>query len=183
MNSIKLEYNENGIILKILPASEADSVLNFYEKNSDSFDFFETDKPDNFYTPDYQKKLLQAEYDGFLRGTHMRYFMYDERFPEDIIGTISFFFLRTGCFRQCCTGYKIDKEYRCLGYGTRMLSLGTRIMTRDFNLHRIEAYILPSNTPSVRLARKCGYVHEGIAKGYVYMHGQWTDHLRYVYIS
>jgi len=183
MSSLLCEYRENGIILKLLTRSDTSGVLEFYKKNSASFDCYETEKPRNFYTFEFQRQMLEAEYDGFIKGTHVRFFMFDERFPNDIIGCVSFFNIRKGFFEQCCTGYKIDEEYRRMGFGTRMLSLSTKIMTSEFGLHRIEAYILPSNEPSIHLAEKCGYELEGVAKGYVKMNGKWTDHLRYVYIS
>ena len=182
MNSLKFEYRENGIILRILSADDAKKVLQFYEKNKNTFGSYETEKPEGFYTTEFQETLLHAEMESFLKGVHVRYFLFDERFPDDIIGSISFFNIRHGHFEQCTTGYKIDEEYRRLGYGTKMLSLATRIITHDFGIHRIEAYIMPSNIPSVHLAERCGYEAEGIAQGYVRLHGKWTDHLRYVYI-
>ncbi|MGN0408196.1 MAG: GNAT family N-acetyltransferase [Bacteroides sp.] len=182
MNSLKFEYRENGIILRILSADDAEKVLQFYEKNKNTFSSYETEKPEGFYTTEFQETLLHAEMESFLKGVHVRYFLFDERFPDDIIGSISFFNIRHGHFEQCTTGYKIDEEYRRLGYGTKMLSLATHIITQDFGIHRIEAYIMPSNIPSVHLAERCGYEAEGIAKGYVRLHGKWTDHLRYVYI-
>lgn len=183
MKSLRTEYKENGIILRVLAPTEAARTLQFYDKNKSSFDCYEIEKPSAFYTIDFQKKLLKAEYDNFLRGTGIRYFLSDERFPDDIIGCVSFFDIKHGDFEHCVTGYKIDEEYRRLGYGTKMLALATYIITHDFGMHRVEAYIMPSNKPSVRLAENCGYKPEGIAKGYVRLNGEWTDHLRYVYIS
>lgn len=183
MSSLKFEYRDNGIILKTLTPASAERVLMFYKKNSNSFDVYETAKPEGFYTLGFQKRLIAAENASFLKGVQMRYFLFDERFPQDIIGSVSFFNIRRGDFEQCCIGYKIDEEYRHMGYGRRMLELALKIITVDYGIHRVEAYILPANTPSVRLAGQCGFEPEGIAKGYVRMHGEWTDHVRYVYIS
>lgn len=182
MNSLRFEYRNNGIILRVLLPNEFMKSLQFYAKNKDSFDCYEIKKPDGFYTPDFQEKILKAEYENFIRGNSIRYFLFDERFPDDIIGCISFFDIKHSDFEQCVTGYKIDEEYRRMGYGTKMLSLATHIITHDFGIHRVEAYIMPSNKPSVRLAQNCGYEAEGIAKGYVRLNGEWIDHLRYVYV-
>lgn len=183
MNPLKTKYRENGIILRVLTSDEAAKSLQFYRKNKGTFDCYEIEKPEGFYTLDFQQKLLTAEYENFQKGISLRYFLFDERFPDDIIGCISFFNIKHGDFEQCVTGYKIDEEYRRLGYGAKMLSLATYIVTHEFGIHRIEAYIMPSNKPSVLLAEHCGYEPEGIAKGYVRLNGEWTDHLRYVYIA
>jgi ribosomal-protein-alanine N-acetyltransferase len=68
-----------------------------------------------------------------------------------------------------------------MGYGTKMLSLGTRIAIQDMELHRVEAFVLPENTPSIRMLERCGYELEGLAREYVRLRGQWTDHYRYVF--
>jgi len=49
-------------------------------------------------------------------------------------------------------------------------------------MHRIGAYILPANQPSIKLVEKVGFKLEGIAKSYVQMKGKWIDHLCYAYI-
>ena len=50
MSSLKFEYRDNGIILKTLTPASAERVLMFYKKNRNSFDAYETAKPEGFYT-------------------------------------------------------------------------------------------------------------------------------------
>ena len=47
-------------------------------------------------------------------------------------------------------------------------------------LHRIEANIIPHNVPSLRLAGKLGYYHEGLALKYLKINGRWEDHIHMV---
>lgn len=183
MVSLKFEYKENGIILRVVHVDEVSSVLRFYQKNHNTFDCYETDKPDNFYEKEFQRSMLQAENDLFLKGMHARYFLFDGQYPDTIIGTVSFFNIRRGDFNHCSIGYKIDEEYRNLGYGTKMLNLAVKIATSDFQIHRIEAMIMPDNTPSIRLAAKCGFTFEGLASEFVKMRGKWVDHERWVLIA
>lgn len=182
MSRLNFEYKDNGIILRVLGEDSVSQVLDFYYKNRNTFDKYETDKPSNFYSEEFQITLLKAEIDGFLKGTHARFFMFDERFPNDIIGTVSFFNIRRGDFNHCSIGYKIDEEYRNLGYCQKMLSLAVKIATTDFCIHRIEAYIMPSNEASRHIALKCGFQSEGIARDYVKLRGIFEDHERFVYI-
>ena len=52
-------------------------------------------------------------------------------------------------------------------------------MFDELNLHRITAYVLPDNAPSIRLLESRGFVLEGTARSYLLLHGYWRDHLQY----
>jgi ribosomal-protein-alanine N-acetyltransferase len=180
--TMKQEYHKGNMTLRILDASYAGLILDFYAKNKDCFDPHEVDKPDNFYTIDFITRLVNAEYNAFLHGRGIRFFLFDKNVPDTIIGTISFSDLKRGAFRSCCTGYKIAKKYQCQGYGTAMLTLALDIMKTEYKMHRIEAYISPDNTPSIHLVNNVGFICEGTAYSYVKISEQWKDHLRFVYI-
>jgi len=44
-------------------------------------------------------------------------------------------------------------------------------------LHRLTAACLPENEPSKAVLRKCGFQHEGYARGYLRIDGAWRDHV------
>lgn len=180
---MKLEYRNNNLTLKVLTSASASSVLSFYSRNREQFDRYETDKPDNFYTEEFIQNLLTAEYNSFISGKHIRFFLFDENYPGEIIGTISFSDIKKGSFYSCNTGYKIDKNFQRHGYGRRMLTMALKIIVTELNMHRIEAYISPDNAASAALARQLGFIQEGTAYSYVFLRGKWQDHLRFVYIS
>ena len=87
---MKFEYKNNHLILRVLTAEYADAVLSFYRRNREQFDIYETDKPDHFYTKAFIQSLLTAEYNAFVAGKHIRFFLFDTNFPDKIIGTVSF---------------------------------------------------------------------------------------------
>lgn len=182
---MKLEYRENNLILKQLNESSTNSVLDFYYRNKDYFDIYEADKPDNFYTTGYIGNLLHAEYNAFAQKKFVRFFAYDQTFPDKIIGTVSFSDIKIcpDASKTCIIGYKIDHNMQHQGYGYKMLNAALKIMVTDWEMHRIEAYISPNNLPSQRLVDKLGFISEGTAYSYVKLHGIWRDHLRYAYIS
>lgn len=182
---MKLEYRENGLILRQLNESSTNSVLDFYYRNKDYFDIYEADKPANFYTTGYISSLLHAEYNAFVQKKFVRFFAYDQTFPDKIIGTVSFSDIKTGpgACKSCIIGYKIDHEMQRHGYGYKMLNAALKIMVMDWEMHRIEAYISPNNLASQRLVDKLGFISEGTAYSYVKLNGIWRDHLRYTYIS
>ena len=180
---MNLEYKFDNISLRILDKQYASMILAFCNRNKEIFEHYEIDKPLNFYTLAFQEKLVEAEYNGFLHGTYVRFYMFDKRIPDKIIGTISFSDMKRNAFFSCQIGYKIDSDYVNQGYGFKMLSNSILIMKNECNMHRIGAYILPANQPSIKLVEKVGFKLEGIAKSYVQMKGKWIDHLCYAYIS
>ncbi len=58
-----------------------------------------------------------------------------------------------------------------------------KIGFNEMGLHRIEANIMPANTPSRTLARRLGFREEGYARGYLAIAGKWEDHIHYVMLA
>ena len=53
----------------------------------------------------------------------------------------------------------------------------------NIGLHRIEANVMPRNTPSLRVLEKNGFSSEGLAKHYLSIHGVWEDHIHMVRLN
>lgn len=180
---MKVEYVFGDLTLKVLNESYSAEILDFYYRNREDFDRYETLKPDNFYTEEFIKTMCKAELNGFLHGIFARYFLYFARQPEIIIGTVSFSHILTGSINTCTIGYKTDRYFRRRGYALFMIKQGIEIMVKEKGMHRIESYIHPDNIPSIQLVKKAGFIDEGIAHSYVKIGDIWQDHLRYTYIS
>lgn len=180
---MRFEYVQNHIMLRVLDERSAEAVLDFYDRNRENFEPFEIDKPDNFYTIPFQRRLLHAEYESFIHGKQMRFFLFDTDEPEQIIGTVSFFNLKRQNFQSCEIGYKIDTTCQNHGYATRMLTLAIQILSNELGIHRFSAYILPENTASIQLVKKLHFELEGIARDFVYLHDKWQDHFCYSYLA
>ncbi len=179
MNTI---YSNSHITMRVLDERYSQHILDFYTNNRLYFDIYEIDKPTSFYSLDFIKQMTKAEYNAFVQGTFIRYFLFANNNPEQIIGCISFSDIKKSML-SCTIGYKIDKNYQNLGYGRRMLTMALKIMVTECNIHRIEAYIHPCNLASLHLVKALGFIGEGTAYAYAKINGQWVDHLRFVYIS
>lgn len=183
MNQMQTEYSDGTLILKILDATHCNETLDFYYRNRASFEPFETQKPHNFYTSQYQAALLESEFAEFTKGHMVRFFVSLISDPEIIVGTISFSNMKHGAFCSCNIGYKIDESYRRCGIGSNAINYALQIVCREFHMHRIEAYISPNNTASIKTALRCGFVFESNVKDYVFLNRRWNDYSRYIYIS
>lgn len=180
---MNFEYESDSLIYRILGTDSTTDVLDFYRQNRNSFEQYEPVKKPSFYTPSYHETLLRLEQQQFFRREGYRFWIYEKNTPQTIAGCVSFHSILRGCFAQTRIGYKVDSKRQHLGIGTEAVSFCTSLMFVEGDIHRIEAYIHPDNIPSLRLAQKCGFCHEGVARDFALLAEGWTDHERYVLIN
>lgn len=176
-------YETDRLVITQLNKDSAQMVLTFYEENSDLFEPWEPKRAEHFYTLSYQKASLSAEYHQRLEGKLLRYWVLLKDNPEDIIGTFCFQNFLRGPYQSCSLGYKFSGKYQHKGYAYESISKGIEMLLKEHPVHRIEAFIMPDNTPSIRLIKRLKFVYEGTCHSYANINGVWTDHRRYSYIN
>lgn len=76
-------------------------------------------------------------------------------------------------------GYAVAPRARGRGLAAAALRTLTEFAWTDPALHRVELYIEPWNTASVRTAQHCGYRYEVLLPSHLEIGGQRRDMLRY----
>ncbi|MGH8876928.1 MAG: GNAT family N-acetyltransferase, partial [Stackebrandtia sp.] len=76
-------------------------------------------------------------------------------------------------------GYWIDEAHAGRGIMPTSLALVCDHAFTTGALHRIEVNIQPHNTPSRRVVEKLGFREEAQFKSYLYINGEWRDHVGY----
>lgn len=180
---MKMKYETDRLILKILPDTAANEVLTFYLDNRDIFEPFEPDRPQNFYTIGHQKTLLHCEYNLAIKQSTVRFWVFEKSMPQEIIGTVSLQDIRRGLYQSCMMGYKFDKKVWRQGYAKESITKCIRIAFEEMKLHRIEAHTLPENIPSRKLLEGLGFAWEGTKRQSVKLHGIWRDHEVYALLA
>ncbi len=180
---MNLMYQTERLELKVLTDTAAPQILRFHLDNQEIFEEYETDRPLQFYTEKFQKKLIQCEYNMAVKQKSVRFWVFEKGKPERIIGTVSFHHINRGYYQSCELGYKFDHRYWGRGYARESISRGIRVMFEDMKLHRIEASVLPENTASGKLLRNLGFELEGVKRQSVRLHGVWRDHELYALLS
>lgn len=179
VNAMQMYYETGRLILRILRQDAAASVLDFYLDNREIFEEFEPDRPENFYTLNYQAALLNCEFNLSIKSSAFRFWVFEKKSPEHIIGTISFHNITRSIYQSCQLGYKFDQQHWHYGYAHESIQKAISLIFEEVKLHRLEAVVLPSNIPSIRLLESLGFQKEGICQSYILLHGRWADHLRY----
>lgn len=102
---------------------------------------------------------------------------------ETLLGGLTLGLIRRGVAQACTLGYWMGRRHSGRGHMTEAVRGAVRFAFSDLALHRVEAACLPSNEPSRRLLERVGFQHEGLARAYLKINGNWADHLLYAALS
>lgn len=176
---MNMYYATEHLVLKVLPAYYHHQVLDFYIENKEHLEQWEAKREKNFYTPGYQKALLEAEFNCIAKGSMIRYYVFLKENPERIIGSASITNIQKGVFQNGTIGYKIHKEYCNRGFGKELVEKVKEIVFEECRLHKIEALVHPDNHPSIALLEATGFQREGLSREAAFLNEKWQDMYRY----
>lgn len=170
------------LFLKALDGSYAEVVLDYFVRNKDFLREWEAVKDEEFYTVEFHKKQLEKDLTSIKNGDSLRLWIFKKEDGDfkRTIGSIGFSNIVRGAFHSCFLGYKLDKDELNRGYMTEALTKGIFVMFNEYNLHRIEANIMPKNNASMKVVEKLGFSYEGISRKYLRINGLWEDHVHMV---
>ena len=73
--------------------------------------------------------------------------------------------------------YWLGQDFIGRGLATEALNLLSRFCFLELGLNRLEITAAVENTPSIAVARRCGYRQEGICRQYESLRGWFLDHV------
>ena len=176
-------YETERLVLRVLDATFVDHVLLFYLENKETFEKYEAKRPENFYTANYQCRVLSHEYNAAVNRTNIRFWVYEKSNLNQIIGTVCLRDITRTIYQSCEIGYKFDERHWHHGYATESLFQMISVAFDDLRLHRIVAKIMPENIASIQLVTRLGFEYEGIARQSAMVRGVWEDHAIYSLLS
>ncbi|SHK54376.1 ribosomal-protein-alanine N-acetyltransferase [Hathewaya proteolytica DSM 3090] len=175
---LKNRFNINGnrIALKVLMPEDVEEVLKYCIENRDHLQKFEPSRQEDYYTLETQKRYLIDSYNAYLNGKEVNFGIL---LNGKIVGRIRILNIFMGVIRTCTVGYSIDKDHEGKGYMKEALSIVAEYAKNVLELHRIEAGTLPDNNRSQSVLKSCGFELLGVNKKYIYINGEWKDHIMY----
>ena len=162
--------------IRILTAREAPLVQSFYERNLYDFSKYEPLPAAEARTLGFHERCLDYEQKAYEQGKMVRFFFFLKDNPMQVIGTVSYRNIRRAFYGCCEVGYKMDAAYRGRGLATEGIGFTNAIVQKEYDLHRIEALVMPDNTPSIRLLEGLGFQREGRLRDKLCLKGDWYDH-------
>ncbi len=176
-------FDTPRLLIRQLNRDAAGLVLDFYEENKELFEPWEPKRANHFYTLPYQKASLSAEYHQMLEGKLLRYWVFLKDHPDEIIGSFCFQNFLKGPYQSCSLGYKFSRRHHHKGYAYESIQAGLALLFHELPIHRVEAFIMPGNLPSIQLIERLHFTYEGISYSYANINGSWSDHIRYSLIN
>lgn len=96
---------------------------------------------------------------------------------SEVVGTLSLANVIRGPVLSATLGLWLDRDARGHGVGKRAIGLACAIAFGELGLHRLDAGVQPSNLASLAALRANGFTEIGIARRYLLIGSEWTDHL------
>lgn len=170
-----LALDTDNLRLAVLRKSEAARVTEYLLNNRDFHKQFSQTHTDDYFTVSTQKKYLAYDCNSFLEGSLVPLWI-TLKDDNKIIGRVSFFNFAYGGMMSCACGYHLDKDHTGKGYMTEALKSAMAFVFDEYKMHRIEAFIVPENEPSVNLVKRVGFHYEGKRNSYMHINGRYRDH-------
>lgn len=99
------------------------------------------------------------------------------RSDEALIGGVTLTNIRLGASRSASIGYWIGKPFVRNGYARSAIFAMLDHAFLTLGLNRVEAACQPENLASRNLLESVGFRNEGVARDYLFINGDWRDHL------
>ena len=170
----ELRVQGKGIKIQGLTPGDAEEVLEYYLRNREFLRCFEPVRDESFYTLDSQRRTLTESYKQFLNGSGVNFGIYKN---NKLIGKIRISNIVMGVFKNAFIGYSMDEKEQGKGYMKEAVKLVVEYAFEELDLHRIEATTLIDNEKSQRVLKNCGFKELGISEKYLYINGEWRDHM------
>lgn len=160
----------------------ADPILRFFETEKHFLSAWSPTLPRAFYTREFQQNKIKTEQKLLREKKDLRFWILGikDTQHQHVLGQIHFSNIVWGGFRSCYLGYSMAESINGKGLMTEALRAAIAYLFQHWQLHRIEANIMPHNAASIRVVEKLNFAYEGRSIKYLKINGQWEDHDHYV---
>lgn len=166
------------LILRVPEADDAKAMVAFVTENRDHFAPWEPMREDRYYTVDHWHTQLELGVERAIAGAGIQFVLVSRDGPHGrVLGQCTLSNIARGPFQAAFLGYGLDKSAVGKGLMEEALRATIAYCFGDMNLHRIMANYMPSNTRSAKLLNNLGFYPEGHARDYLYLAGEWQDHV------
>lgn len=170
-------YTER-LILHIPGAEAAARMVSYFETNRGHLKPWEPPFPPGLFTNPFWQRRLSLNQEEYRDGLSMRLVLTGRNDPDGpVLGMANFTQFVRGAFMCCTLGYSLDMDAQGEGLMSEALRAAIHHIFDTLSMHRIQANYLPSNERSGRLLRGLGFNVEGYARDYLFIDGEWRDHI------
>ena len=166
------------LILTIPTATDAPRLCDYVTENRAHLSPWEPRRTASYYTLAFWQTELLTPVTEFQNDQSLRLIISARNEPQgSILGIINYRNFIRGVFQSCTLGYSIDHQFQGQGVMFEALEASLKYVFDTLNLHRVMANYIPTNTRSGNLLKRLGFESEGTARAYLYIAGEWQDHI------
>jgi len=166
---ITSELSNGKILLRQLQDTDKQAVFDIYSDE-------ESAKLDDwvpFKTIEEASTLIDQSKKNFSDKTELRYGIEDLS-RKCLIGTCGIFGF-DDWNKKCMIYYQVHHSERNKGFASSAVKLLVNFIFEKLSANRIEAYVTPGNTSSIRVLEKNGFQNEGILREMEYYKDKFWD--------
>ncbi|HEY9857639.1 MAG TPA: GNAT family N-acetyltransferase [Stenomitos sp.] len=177
MQRSPVHLESDRLVLRMGTPPEVPEILRYYRDNQAHLGPFDPARPPDFYTESFWQEQVRRNLHEYRADQSLRLFLFAQKDPTCILGTVNFTAFVRGVSHSCNLGYGLASEAVGKGYLTEVLPVALGFVFDRLAMHRVQANYMPHNERSGALLKRLGFVIEGYARDYLYINGAWRDHL------
>ena len=163
----------DGYEVQELATDHAPALAAAYDRNREHLAPWDPVRPPAFFTPTGQTADVVARLDVVRRGLGASWVLLH---GDDLVGRVNLNNIVRGVFQSSSVGYWVDRDH--VGRGLATGAVGHAVDRADtLGLHRLEAGTLLANLASQAVLRRSGFEEYGRAPSYLFIAGEWQDHV------
>jgi len=164
------------VVLRPARVEDAATLARLYSENRAFLAPFDPPRSEAYFTEDGQRSGLRRLAELRAAGATERFLIVCD---GDVVGVLSVSNIIRGPLQSATIGYFVAQGRNGRGIATRAVARVAEWAFEDAGLHRLEAGTLPDNIASQRVLERNGFTRIGYAPKYLYIAGEWRDHILY----
>lgn len=168
-------------VTRLLTCEDVPALAELYRANRDFLAPFEPVRPEEFYTVEGHRAVVQNALARYEQGTICPLVILND--AGDVAGRININEIVRGAFQSGNLGYWVSAGDNGRGLATRAISETIALAFGELNLQGLQAGTLLDNVGSQRVLERNGFTPIGVAPAYLKIAGRWQDHLLFQLIA
>ncbi|MFD1205152.1 MULTISPECIES: GNAT family protein [Sporosarcina] len=170
------------IYLRILTEEDASIFTEMLIANKEFWTVFEPRHEPSYYTVSVQRDKIRESIYQMRDRREYNFGIFDSE-TSRLVGHISLYSIKRLPFSSGFIGYSVDERETGKGIATEAVKIVTKFAFETMSLHRVEAFVSPKNTGSVKVLENAGFTQEGLLRKLLYINGVWEDHYMYAIVE
>ena len=163
----------DGYVIRDLRSGDGAALAAAFRRNREHLAPRDPGRPESFYTDEGQEAEVARNLADTASGRSHMYLVW---YGEQVVGRVMLNNIVRGVLQSGTVGYWIDHEH--LGKGLATAGVGHVVVEAvRLGLHRLEAGTMVDNVASQAVLRRSGFREYGTAERFLFIGGQWQDHV------